>query len=333
MEPDAARHLLDLNSLKGATVVSDRPPTQGVDPGFVRRIETLRCAAQRDLDGAGDHQVALTSPGAGPVLRAWRALKPGMRIHGSEAQDLWISALNGPHMLLLARRKSRDSTVTVDVCDSLLMTLKASFRSFNFRSLIKALFGIACLYALPRSVAATYISSRDMQADSCILRGRMVAVVPQSVPPGLSDLPRYEGPPERIVIPADLSSKHNSLVLSWLIEAIEEGEYTPSLTLDVYGPVAPPPDATGFFNYKGWAPDIKEVYRGQTLVFAPNLRGAGVQNKLIEALAAQRPILIGKEAAGEHEVEDLVHTFTTREEMIRQLRALETYTRDCHRNS
>jgi hypothetical protein len=43
---------------------------------------------------------------------------------------------------------------------------------------------------------------------------------------------------------------------------------------------------------RGWAPSISDVYRGDTAVFVTNRLESGVPNKLVEAVAARRPVLI-----------------------------------------
>ena len=67
------------------------------------------------------------------------------------------------------------------------------------------------------------------------------------------------------------------------------------------------------------------MYAGDTGVFAPNLAGAGVQNKLLEAVAARRPILIGVACAHAYRDNPAVLTFSTRSELLEQYRRLEAH--------
>lgn len=95
-----------------------------------------------------------------------------------------------------------------------------------------------------------------------------------------------------MVVVADLSSSHNSGGLQSLLAAWERVyPLYPDLRLELFGvglPEFAPPGAV----VRGWAPSISDIYSGDTGVFVTNVLQSGVPNKLVEAIAAQRPVLM-----------------------------------------
>jgi hypothetical protein len=213
--------------------------------------------------------------------------------------------------------------VVLDVCDSAVLSTEAqSRRGQTLRSWatrIKALL----LRASTRRMGLTYISDRDRVADQKLNAGRPVHVVAPQKPTGIDELDAYEGPADRVVIAADLNSYHNRTAFDWLLSLTGEGKPSFSVPIDLYGPPLPNDlKLTPSITYKGWSPSLASVYEGQTVVFAPNISGMGIQNKVWEAIWAGRPVLVGADAAGALSTSEWVRTFAEKDDLEPALRDL-----------
>ncbi|MGV0795688.1 glycosyltransferase [Mycolicibacterium elephantis] len=125
---------------------------------------------------------------------------------------------------------------------------------------------------------------------------------------------------------ADLIAPQNVQAINWLWTAVQEGEVDIRIPFEIYGPVAPDQTLPEGFIYMGWAPRLRDIYEGQTAVFAPTVWGAGIQGKYLEAVVAGRPVVVGQHAASS--IPGYVGTlpFGSRSELAKQLSALQEFT-------
>lgn len=307
-----------------ALIVTDRNPVPGVDPGFERRVVSIREWLERDGFEV-DLLPLCEASTVGPSRRAIRSFtQRRMVADHMEHYDLSvISALNAPHMILMASRLALNQALIVDICDSTTSTRRAA-RGTLARAK-SSLCAIQLKYS-GRIRTVSYVTDRDLGHDSALNVSRTALVVGQEVPRELLSINEFAGPPERVVIPADLSSEHNRLAFCWLVRLIKSGDLSPRVPIEIYGPVAPD-DANlpGCMTYRGWAPALSDVYAGRTAVFAPNVEGVGLQNKVWEAYCAGRPVLVGAQAAGSLRSEPGVLSFWGLDDLAVKFAELEEF--------
>jgi glycosyltransferase involved in cell wall biosynthesis len=275
--------------IESVLIVCDRDPGNS-PPGQARRVESLRSHFS-DLAPSVDVR-AVSSGASGMLRRSASALLVGLTLRSLPGRVVVVSGLGAPHMLLLATLTALRMRTFFDACDSWLMQLDVR-KADNARLLpIKA--GIWLMHLHTRIELVTYISERDREADRRILRAPS-AVVRQSSPQELLSLARFSGPVRRVVVAADFTSFHNT-----------EGA---EIALRVLGKLAGGNSAAKFHLYgripdslvvpqgivvEGWAETLSEIYAGQTAVLVTNRFGSGVPNKVVEAIAAGRPLLLHK---------------------------------------
>ena len=310
-----------------AAIVVDRAPRAAQDPGFQLRFQSVR--SWLEADGFDVDVIVLTrgsdgSPSAS--LRARAAVFPpaGVKRLPESHEVVVVLALAAPHMILLARRLVRSERTVIDLCDSVVLTERGSVRRRDFRSWLKSRVSRLALTRLS-TIRIAYISDRDAEADRSLNRSRRVTILPQSVPLGLSELEDYVGPPRRIVVPADFSAPHNRVAFRWFLEGVRSGELVLKVPVELYGPHAPDEELPPGISFRGWAPALPDVYRGETAVFAPNVEAAGIQNKLWEAVHAGRPVLVGARAAGTFAARYGVITFESQVDLAAKFEALQEF--------
>lgn len=296
-------------------LILDVATMEGLNPGYALRVKTLRAwlKTQGELD-----EIALSGAASsrqGRIIQVLRAFFMG-RFLKRNFDVVVVNGLGGPHMTALAWILSRSCPVILDVCDGVLLTIESqSRRGQSFRSSasrIKA----TLLRCSSRKIAVTYISDRDSGADATLNRKRTSSVVGPMAPVGLDKLVEFEGPASRVVVAADLNSYHNRTAFEWLLDLMSNELSGLRIAVDLYGPLPPSDLYLGSsVTYCGWAPMLSSVYEGQTAVFAPNISGMGVQNKVWEAVWAGRPVLVGEEAAGSLIESPWVHTFQSKEDL------------------
>lgn len=306
-------------------IVTDRPPRSGEDPGFERRYNSwIEWARREDLDVM---PLALSRPGAPVWRRLLDTVMSTARVRRASqlCRHTVVLALNAPHMRL-PFGASRSCDKHYDICDSYMATFAAAVENRDGFLAVKAFLTGLTTWFLSSKHMVVYISDKDRSRDHRTMRpGVRSWVLEQAVSANLISLADVRGPLDRIVIPADLSSKHNQQAFAWFIELVSSGQLALQVPVQIYGPAAPALPLPPGVEYCGWASDITDVYAGDTGVFAPNLAGAGVQNKLLEAVAARRPILIGVACAHAYRDNPAVLTFSTRSELLEQYRRLEAH--------
>jgi hypothetical protein len=255
------------------------------------------------------------------TIRSARAI----RRQAQEFDVVVLHAMNAPHMVWLSRRLRRHGAVVLDLCDSLTLWSQAvPWRVdpfFRFKNLLAG-----WLVRVGRAnPTCSYVTFRDAQTDkSAGICGSPIVILSTN-PSGLDDLERYVGPPTRVVIPADLVASQNAEALGWFEDAVRMGELQLRVPVEVYGPVAPTRDLPDGVEYKGWAPRLRDIYEGQTAVFAPTVRGAGIQGKYLEAVVAGRPVAVGRQPAEAIPDYSGALPYASRQELIAQFHALQCF--------
>lgn len=246
-------------------------------PGYAKRINSFQTAAERM------HQTLelIFVPSERRFGRLWGVFWVVARLIRHSSSNIVLPALNAPHMFaaawLLAVRGHR---VVVDVCDSVrdLPGIKGRL----YRSMLVRL-------RTPSTLLVTYITAADARRDTAIVDRWRVAVIGRVIEQEIRNVrPLEKSKIERIVVPADFSSPHNTAGLDVFLRACAN---VGNVNVDLYGPVAPSQSLPFGVRYLGWSRTLTEVYSGQTVVFAPNTSSVGLQNKIIEGFAARRPVI------------------------------------------
>ena len=202
---------------------------------------------------------------------------------------LFVGVGNVP-MLLGARAavRRRRGTTVFDQCDSASTQLWTSLTAANWRLVVFSLMRLVLLASAGRRLVLDYISRRDLIRDAWLNIFRSTRLTPPSVPAELLALPAADHTKvDRVVIPGDFSSSHLVRGLAALRGAAPAGFEVP---VEYYGPL-PPAWMLPRGTYEGFAPSLADLYRGNTVVFIPNVGGAGVPNKLFEASATGRLVI------------------------------------------
>lgn len=180
---------------------------------------------------------------------------------------------------------------TVDVCDSVRLIAESATGAAELEALARRCELV--LRRLPNGIGVSYITKRDSEADGNMHHGRSVTVIPVTAARDLGALPAVDLPRiERFVLSGDLSSFHVQEGLRLLDDAWARHLIAyPDSVLDVYGRTVSRVEGWRSVNLRGFAPSVLSLYEGATAVIIPNMLTSGVPNKLVEAVAARRPIV------------------------------------------
>lgn len=232
-----------------------------------------------------------------------------------------VIGLGTPTMLIAARTLARSGRpVVFDHCDSLLIQVRERLRSRDLRLIAIVLWLLALHVVTSRRIALSYISQRDAVADRAIDLGRRIATAPPTTPAALSALPPVRTPLNRVVVPIELASRHAREGWSLLLEVL--GERATPIAIDLYGPTSPDGELPAGVQYRGFAPELADLYRGDTAVLVTNIGGSGVPNKLVEAATANRPLVLHPSLLDRWPLNVPVHLFRTADDLGRALAAL-----------
>ena len=225
-------------------------------------------------------------------------------------------------MIWLSRRLSVHGEVIVDLCDSGKIWAAAVSWSADPFFRLKLWVSSRLLRTRRTNLILSYVTARDAVAD---LPTHPSIVVANNYPSYLGDLEEFTGPPERIVIAADLAAVQNREGMNWFEAAVRSGELTLRIPVEIYGPTEPVHALPPNVEYRGWAPNIRSIYEGQTAVFAPTVRGAGIQNKYLEAVSAGRPVVIGKQPSEAIPSYTGTLPFESKTQLVKQLTLLQEF--------
>ena len=155
----------------------------------------------------------------------------------------------------------------------------------------------------PLVAAVTYISDDDASCDAArVRRGPRTHVVPNGIAASLFEAELCPPPDDGYVAwLADWTYAPNRDSLRWFVE--EVSPHLPDAVLEritLFGAGNPwtiPADGAALerarsrMPFAGFVDRLADVYRGARVVAAPVTRGAGVNNKVLEPLAAGRPLV------------------------------------------
>lgn len=311
-----------------ALLITDRVIDPKQSSGFRWRVRALRSW----LEEAGFevlHQPVTKAqlPSAARRLLATVLSVGRLREQANEFDFVLLYGLNAPHMVWLTRRLASHGAVVLDLGDSLALWAQATpWRAQPFFRL-KTWMAARLLPKDDERITCSYIASRDAHADSSAGLHNSSIVIPITSPTGLGDMEQYVGPPRRIVVAADLGSPPNRQAFLWFEDAVRSGELDLRIPVEIYGPVKPDHELPEGIMFKGWAPRLGDIYEGQTGVFAPTIRGAGVQGKYLEAVAAGRPVVVGRQPAEAIPPYEGALLFESRRELVSQIDVLQTFAR------
>jgi glycosyl transferase family 1 len=306
--------------------ITDRVYESERSPGLRLRFLSL----QHWLQEAGFevvHQPLTTTPGTSIARRLIAAIRSvrSLRRKANEFDLVVLQGINAPHMIWLSQRLERHGAVILDLCDSLALWAQAYHWRVDAFVRFKIWLSGLLLRVGRDGVTCSYTTARDAKADTLAGLSTTPIVIANAYPPGLDDLEPYVGPPVRMVMAADLIAPQNLKALSWFWSAVRTGELELRIPLEIYGPVAPDDELPTGIAYMGWAPRLRDIYDGQTAVFAPTVWGAGIQNKYLEAVLAGRPVVVGRHAAESIPGYTGTLPFASRSELITQLNALQDF--------
>lgn len=259
------------------------------------------------LERRGHHvdRLTLTStPGAGSAMQgAWRSLVGDVRRRAATADVVLLGDVFCVPMLPAITRTG--TPVVVDVVDSPYRFVRGAPRR-TARERMAALAQTAQLLPvmkvlLPMADGVTYISAEDERVDAATVRRLPpTGIVPNGVHPDLFAAPLTAPPADGYVAwLADWAYAPNRESLAWFAREVAprlSDDHLAELRLfgsgDSFGALGR--DAGGdrmrrLVRHAGFVESLVAVYHGARLVVAPVVRGTGVNNKVLEPLAAGRP--------------------------------------------
>ena len=276
-------------------VLSERERQESAN-GVARRLDHLQAhlrAHNRDVT-----LVSLGAQSAASRIRRLSAMKSIFRTQLPESDKIAtviVEALAAPHMVPVAWILSRRFHVVLDVCDSWKLQRRSRIRAGRRANSWISLMGALLTWLTPHRIEIAYISIRDSTSDKAVLRGRVPRIIAPVAPRDLVLLdPVRARTPYRMSVAIDGNAHHTLSGLEWLRTAWPEiHRRHPDLVLDVYGRNITENWKMRGATIRGFNADLSDLYLGETLVFVANDAGSGIPNKLVEAVAAQRPMLIG----------------------------------------
>lgn len=276
--------------------VAERPRLGGRTGGLVRRdglMQGLRAAGVDVVECLVDVPTA-----AGNLATRHVGLRdPQSLIETVDDVDVWhIEGLPLAHVATAARRLGVPAVI--DLCDSWLRQRRPStLRTRGLSHWLAARLAAESVMRLvvPQASAITYISEVDRSFDRRRVRPIPAAeVVPNGVDERLFDLPVGRCAGEVIFI-GDWQYPPNREALAWLMRRVLPLAILGDAKVHLYGPTPPSDELTSGVVYEGYAPDLAALYGQAKLVIAPVHNGAGVKNKVLEAIAAGLPVLTTRE--------------------------------------
>ncbi len=152
--------------------------------------------------------------------------------------------------------------------------------------------------ALPAFREAWVISEADRDDILRTSPGARIEIVPNGVDESLFDVAPAGSGSSTVVFVGNLSVAHNIDAVRFLIRDVMPRVRTvvPEADLRVVGKDAVPAvrdlcAGVGWCELRGFVPDLRDAYRDATVFAAPLRFAAGVQNKMLEAMAAAVPVV------------------------------------------
>jgi glycosyltransferase involved in cell wall biosynthesis len=272
--------------------------------GRLRRDSLLRALAERG------HHVARfdvpSRPGPRSAIRAVRVVaQRGFRDALARSDIVLLGDVFCLPSLPLIRRSG--VPIILDLVDSPYRLVSSGPRR-TIGQKLSGLTGAAQLLPVmqllyPLVSAVTYISDDDASWDTArVRRSPRTHVVPNGIAAPLFELALCPPPDDGYVAwLADWTYAPNRDSLRWFVEAV--APHLPDTVLEritLFGAGDPwtikaeggaLERSRSLMSFAGFVDRLADVYRGARLVVAPVTRGAGVNNKVLEPLAAGRPLV------------------------------------------
>lgn len=231
------------------------------------------------------------------MRRATRAARESIRLVVARREIVVVVVgLLSPRLITFAGLLCRFGVdVTFDACDSWRLLESTTPANSPLSRIARQ--GAEVQARTTSRLPISYISLRDANADSDLnARGnRRVEIVPPTAPSALRELPPLAGGEvvQRFSFSGDPGSFHvkegvDLLRVAWP----QHHRRYPASRLDVYGGRSHLLAAGEGSASHGFAVDIRDLYRGPTVVIIANRLSSGIPNKLVEAVTANRPIII-----------------------------------------
>jgi glycosyltransferase involved in cell wall biosynthesis len=272
--------------------------------GRLRRDNLLSSLAAR-----GHHVARFDVPSKPGPRSAVRAVRVAAQRAFREALAESDVVLLGDVFCLPAVPLIRRSGVPIilDLVDSPYRLVGSAPRR-TFAEKFSALVGAAQLLPVmqllyPLVAAVTYISDEDVASDAArVRRGPRTHVIPNGIAASLFELELSPPPDDGYVAwLADWTYAPNRDSLRWFVE--EVAPHVPDIVLEritlfgagdpwtIHADGAALERSRSHMSFAGFVDRLADVYRGARVVAAPVTRGAGVNNKVLEPLAAGRPLV------------------------------------------
>jgi len=221
----------------------------------------------------------------------------------------------------LERGGQRTPTTVLDLTDSVASEIELSIRRRPLPT--RPLYAWECrrIRALERRVLPAFregwvISEADRQEVLRTSPGSRIEVIPNGVDERLFGLDPAQDAPKEVVFVGNLSVPHNIDAVGCLVREVMPllREIVPGTTLRVVGrdvghAVRGICSSVDWCRMKGFVPDLTDAYRGATVFAAPLRFAAGVQNKMLESMAAGIPVVtspIGNRGLGARDAREIV---------------------------
>ncbi len=268
-------------------------------PGKRRRYEHVEAWLDSQSVAHENHAIRGSIGGDGLAKRTLMAARALPRLlRATRRHDrVWVLGLGEVHMLALAGVLSVSGRqVTYDACDSWSLQILARADADGARTFVPRI-GAFIQRLVSHKLSVSYISDRDRRADVRLCGSRQTLVIGPVAPKELSAMEELSGNVRRVVAAVDMQSFHNASGFQELLSAWEGVVAKhPSALLEIFGLGLPPIDQANV-RVRGWVDSLREVYEGNTAVFVTNQGGSGVPNKLVEAVAARRPVVVHESVA------------------------------------
>ncbi len=287
------------DSAQRAFIVTLRPASQLITGAIARHRSLIRY-----YEATGVRVIEYPLRSSSSRWRLWRWFVLAARliqlcVRGRRSDIAHVEALATPVMVLVAWFLSRGrSIVRLDACDSWDLLAGSASNAKDAAMLRRA--GKSQRFLL-RGRVISYIAQVDADRDLALGFAVRALIIPNVIDPQLRGVERLDGcATDRFTLSGLYSSPHLAAGLAALWPAWSRvGETVASpLPLHVFGtPMDRIPDADGIVK-RGYAASTAELYEGACVVIVLNQRTSGVPNKLLEAVAAQRPMILHISFAG-----------------------------------
>lgn len=254
-------------------------------------------------DGATVVPVALRSadaPQGGRLRRLWQVVAGLVAVlaRSRRMESVHVEGLATPAAIAVAAvLRVSGRPVRFDACDSWALLAEMQDEDGKRRLMLAA---GRRQRRLLRGCEISYVTSRDAEVDARHGFHRTSIVIPNSVAAQVRDVPRFlSGTPRGFVVTGLYSSPHLAPGLAMLSDAWDLCARDPDVPdLYVFGTPREAFPLRDRMHWRGYVPTQAEIYAAQHAAIVLNHDASGVPNKLLEAVAAQRPVVMHRALAG-----------------------------------